>query len=44
MMMKKSTWAMYNSYDMIINNVDIRDVMVTDVEERYFICYIVFML
>jgi hypothetical protein len=28
-------WAMYNSYDMIINNVDIRDVMVTDVE--YFI-------
>ena len=26
---------MYNSYDMIINNVDIRDVMVTDVE--YFI-------
>ena len=24
-------WAMYNSYDMIINNFDIRDVMVTDV-------------
>ena len=28
-------WAMYNSYDMIINNVDIRDMIISDVE--YFI-------
>jgi len=28
-------WAMYNSYDIIVNNLDFEDIIITDVE--YFI-------